>query len=90
MNRTPMIGKLEAVLSLAGLAYLGFWVYGLVMGVFEIDEMIGFSIVAATIVALFAVHAIRARGAMRDGKDVDVADEELERASRHQREVRGF
>lgn len=88
MNRTPMIGKLEAVLSLAGLAYLGFWVYGLVMGVFEIDEMIGFSIVAATIVALFAVHAIRARGAMRDGKDV--ADEELERASRHQREVRGF
>ena len=91
MNRTERtwtIGRLEAVLALLGFAYLGFWFYGLVMGVFAIDELIPFTIVAALIVALTAFRALRTRRAQRQGRDE--RPDEIVRASRHQREIRGY
>jgi hypothetical protein len=89
MGRTPLMGKVEALLVLAGLAYLGFYVFGLVMGVFAIGAQIGFSVIAAAIVFAIGIYALRERRrATKHAHDAD--QEELQRESRHQREQRGF
>lgn len=89
MSRSPRTGKLEALLVLAGLAYLGFYVYGLVMGVFAIEAQIGFSVIAVAIVAGIGLYALRERQRAASAA-LDADAEELQRESRHQREVRGF
>jgi hypothetical protein len=89
MGRTPLMGKVEALLVLAGLAYLGFYFYGLLMGVFAIEKQIGFSVIAVAIVFAIGLYALRER--RRAANHVHDADqEELQRESRHQREERGF
>ena len=50
---------------LAGLGYLGFYVYGVVMGVFSAVELIGFTVLAAVFAVAFVLHVIRVRRAMR-------------------------
>lgn len=82
------IGKLLMVGLLAALAYLGFYVYGLVMGVFSPAQMIGFTIAAVAVVALFAAYSARIRHAVSSRSDP--AHDEIVRGARHQRELRGF
>jgi len=51
-------GPLVRFAILACLAYLGFYVYGLVMGVFSPGEMVGFSSIAAGILITCGVYAM--------------------------------
>jgi membrane protein implicated in regulation of membrane protease activity len=60
------IKQLNAVFLLAGMGYLGFYVYGLVMGAFAPLELLGFTVVAIVFAVLFAIHAVRVSRAMRD------------------------
>jgi hypothetical protein len=59
-----LLEVLPRLLLLAALAYLGFYVYGLIMGVFSPGEMVGFTIVAVVAVIAGLVHAFRIRRAM--------------------------
>ena len=78
---TPM-----RLIILAGLAYLGFYVYGLVMGVFSPGEMVGFSIVAGAIVIAVGLYGIWLRRA-----NVDPAEEARVMRDLHdQQQRRGF
>lgn len=71
---------------LVGLAYLGLYVYGLVMGVFNPLEMAGFTVVAVVAVAAYATHVVLMRRAMRDPRQ----RRELTREMSREREERGF
>ena len=62
--RAVILNALPKVLLLVALAYLGFYVYGLVLGVFSPGEMLGFTVVAVACAAAGIVHAIRIRRAM--------------------------
>ncbi|HEX2467575.1 MAG TPA: hypothetical protein VHJ54_05155 [Solirubrobacterales bacterium] len=77
--------RLETILWLAVLAYLGFYVFGLIMGVYSPGEVLYFTIPAAVLACAYVVHAIRSRRAARDRGD----DESLREAQRL-RETRGF
>jgi hypothetical protein len=68
-----------------GLAYLGFYVYGLVMGVFSPVEMLGFTAIAGVCVIAALVHAVRFRRAM-NGPDRLRMTRELQKF----RETRGW
>lgn len=59
------MGKLSRLALLVALGYLGFYVYGLVMGVFSPLELFGFTILAAVFAAAFVVHLVRIRRAMK-------------------------
>ena len=80
------LGSLSRVALLAGLAYLGFYVYGLVMGVFSPFELWAFTILAVVFAAAFIVHMVRLRRAMR----TPGAHEQLMREAHVYRERRGF
>ncbi len=60
-----LLDNLGRVLLLVALAYLGFYVYGLIMGVFSPGEMIGFTVGAVACVIAGVVHGIRIRRAMK-------------------------
>jgi mannose/fructose/N-acetylgalactosamine-specific phosphotransferase system component IIC len=78
-----------SILTLLGmLAFLGFYLYGLVLGVFSPGELIGFTIMAVVFAALYLFHARRARQALRSGDDP--AHETIARSEAEQREKRGF
>jgi hypothetical protein len=79
MNAMPRI------LLLAALGYLGFYVYGLIMGVFSPGEMLGFTVVAAVCVISAIVHAVRFKRAM-NGPDRERITRELQKF----RETRGW
>jgi membrane protein implicated in regulation of membrane protease activity len=81
-----LIDRLGPLFLLVGLAYLGFYVYGLVMGVFSLTGMIGFTVLAVFFAATYVVHTIRVRRAMRDPEQHDRIMHELHT----QRERRGF
>jgi hypothetical protein len=82
MKLLDLAGRL---LLLGALAYLGFYVYGIVLGVFTPGEMIWFTIVAVICVGVGVVHAIRIRRAMR-GPDRDRITHDLQK----HRETRGW
>lgn len=71
---------------LVGLGCLGFYIYGLVMGVFTPFELLGFTIVAAVCFAAFIVYTVRLRWAMR----TPGRHEALMRQAHVYRERRGF
>jgi membrane protein implicated in regulation of membrane protease activity len=81
-----LVDRLGPLFVLAGLAYLGFYVYGLVMGVFSPTEMIGFTVLGVFFAAVFVLHVVRVRRAMRDPEQHDRIMHELHT----QRERRGF
>jgi hypothetical protein len=83
MKYVPTLSRL---LLLGGLVYLGFYGFGLVMGVFAPGEMIGFTIVAALIVVAYAVHAIRLNRRAEDPAERAAIMRELH----DQQERRGF
>ena len=86
------IDTISRVLLLSGLAYLGFYVYALVMSVFSPGEMVGFSVVALAIVAAYAIHVIRLRRAPDDPPQRAASQRaaEIIRDLHDQRERRGF
>jgi hypothetical protein len=65
---------------------VGFYVYGLVMGVFSPVELIGFTILAVFFTALFVIHVVRVRRAMRTPEDRAA----MMREAHVYRERRGF
>jgi hypothetical protein len=67
------------------LTYLGFYVFGLVMGVYTPSEVPYFTIPAAVLAALYLVHATRGRRAASGG-----GDDETARLAHRLREGRGF
>jgi hypothetical protein len=80
------LGTLGRLGVLAALGYLGFYVYGLVMGVFSPLELIGFTLGAIGCLAAFFVYLLRLRRAMR----TPGAHEALMRQAHLHRERRGF
>jgi hypothetical protein len=81
-----LLSRLALVFVVAGLGYLGFYVYGVVMGVFSPVELIGFTILAVFFTALFVVHVVRVRRAMRTPEDRGA----MMREAHVYRERRGF
>jgi uncharacterized membrane protein len=79
-------GTLTRLALLAGLAYLGFYVYGIVMGVFSPVAMIGFTIIAAVCLTAFIIHSVRFRRALKDPRQHDA----IMREAHIYRERRGF
>jgi hypothetical protein len=71
---------------LTGLAYLGFYAYGLLMSVFTPGEMLGFTAVAIAVIGATAVHVVRARRATEDPEERHERMRELHDL----RERRGF
>lgn len=90
-DRPPLrerVGTVEAFGFLLGFAYLGFWVFGLVMGVFSIGELLPFTVIAVLILAGSLLRALYTRRALRE--DGGHPPEDVQQASRHQRELRGY
>jgi hypothetical protein len=77
--------RVATVLSLAAAAYLGFYVFGLVMGIYSPGEVIGFTIAAAAMVVLLLAIGIRNRLGAKEGEG-----EEALREEHRIRERRGF
>ena len=80
------LGTFTSLALLAALGYLGFYVYGLVMGVFSPIEMVGFTIIAAVCLGAFVVHSVRLRRALKDPSQHDA----IMRNAHVYRERRGF
>jgi hypothetical protein len=77
--------RLSTWLALGVCAYLGFYVFGLIMGVFSPGEVPYFTIPAVLFVVLGIVQFVRTRR-----KATQAASDPLTRQSRHLRETRGF
>jgi hypothetical protein len=80
-----VLSAISRFVLLAGLAFLGFYVFGLIMGVFAPGQIIAFSIIALVVVVTFAVHVIRMRRPM-DAQQ----RREMRRELNSQKERRGF
>jgi len=77
---------IRILVLLAGLAYLGFYIYGLVLGVFDPRDTVVFTILAVLIVAAIVVISLRwSRGPGDPEWETDIARQE-----NLQRERRGF
>ena len=81
-----LFGNLSRLALLLGLAYLGFYVYGLILGVFSPFELWGFTVLALVFTVAFIVHMVRLRRAMR----TPGGHEAMMRESHVFRERRGF
>jgi hypothetical protein len=77
---------LARLLLLGGLAFLGLYVYGLVMSAFDPLEIVGFTVLAVGVIAAYAVHVFRLKRLMQDPQQ----RHELTRELARQRERRGF
>ena len=82
MNRE----KIDRLIALGALAYLGFWVFGLIMGAYSFWQVPALTIIAGVMVLIAAYHAWRVR---RSLKDPEVGPE-IERDMHKQRTERGF
>jgi hypothetical protein len=72
-------------LCLAGLGFLGFYLFGLIMGVYSATEVPYFTIPAGVIAVAFAIYLARGgRPGAADSSDQGIQE------SRHLRERRGF
>lgn len=80
-----LFALLPRVLLLAALAYLGFYVYGVILGVFSPGEMVGFTVLAVACVIAGVVHAVRIRRAL-SGPDRAQITHDLQK----HRETRGW
>jgi hypothetical protein len=82
------LSKYEPLIILGLLAYLGFYVFGIVMGVFSPTERWIFTIPAAVFVILYVLYSRRVRQAIDDPSDP--RHEATVHAARDQREKRGW
>ena len=62
----PAIGRL---ILLAGWAYLGFYVFGVVMDVFAPGEIAVFTVIAALVVVATVVYVVRTRRGVEDPEE---------------------
>lgn len=76
------------VVQLGALGYLVLYGFGLVMGAYSPGELIGFTLVGATALALLLVVGYRRHRALADESDAEHA--ELMREAHDMREKRGF
>jgi hypothetical protein len=76
--------RLPTALSLGALAYLGFCMFGLIMGIYSPGEVIGFTVGAAAAAAFYVLQVIRRRRASAE------PCEEAMREAHRMREERGF
>jgi hypothetical protein len=83
-----LYARIRILIWLGFLAFLGFYVYGVVLGVFSPGELFGFTIMAVVFAVLFAFHSRRTRQALRDVDDP--SHDALTRAETKRREKRGF
>jgi TRAP-type C4-dicarboxylate transport system permease large subunit len=81
-----LLGNLGRLALLAGLGYVGFYVYGVMMGVFSPVELIGFTILAVVFTAAFILHQVHLRRAMKTAGE----HEAMMRQAHVYRERRGF
>lgn len=79
--------QLKLLLPLLAFAYLGFYVYGVIIGVFSPLELIGFTIIAVVLTIGSALLAIALR---RGWTKLDEPTPAQARAIRARRERRGF
>ena len=82
LNTTSARPFLARLLLLGGLAFLGLYVYGLVMSAFDPLEIVGFTVLAVGVIAAYAVHMFRLKQFMQDPQQ--------RRELARQRERRGF
>jgi len=80
--------RISTLTWLGMLAFLGFYVYGVVLGVFSPLELVGFTVMAVVFAVLYMFHARRTRRAMHD--ESHPSHDEMTRTARKQREKRGF
>ena len=76
--------RLTQILWLAMLTYLGFYVFGLVMGVYAPGDVPYLTIPAILFAVAVVVQAVAARRAGAEAQD------DVTRETRHLRETRGF
>jgi hypothetical protein len=81
--------RLSTAITLGIFAYLGFYVFGLVMGVYSPGDVPYFTIPALVFVAIVVVREIVSR-LRRTDEDASLADDRLNHERRHWRETRGF
>ena len=80
-----LLERFSRLFLLGGFAFLGFYVYGLVMSVFSPGEMVGFTILAVVFAVAGVIHFIRFRRVMQ-GPEKDRITHELQLL----KEKRGF
>jgi hypothetical protein len=81
-----LVSRFGLLLVVGGLGYLGFYVYGIVLGVFSPLELIGFTALAVLFTGIFVIHLVRVRRAMRTPEQ----GAEIMREAHVHRERRGF
>lgn len=79
--------KFRLIFPLAVMAYLGFYFYGLIMGVFGVVQLATFSIAAVVLSGLLIAQVIVGR---RHADEMESPTSAHARAFRTQRERRGF
>jgi TRAP-type C4-dicarboxylate transport system permease large subunit len=67
-------------------AVIGFYIYGLVLGIYSPLELGLLSVVSLSLIVLFTIHEVRLRRELREGKYHD----EYAREGHDARERRGF
>jgi hypothetical protein len=82
-----MNDRLSTIITLGLTAYLGFYVFGLIMGVYSPGEVPYFTIPAFFFVGVLVLRMVAGR---RRSAAVPPTQDELTRATRHLRETRGF
>jgi hypothetical protein len=85
-SKMTLVGTLSRLGLLVALGYLGFYGYGLVMGVFSPFELMGFTVLAIGAAVAFIVYSLHLRRAMRTPGE----HEALMRQAHYYRERRGF
>ena len=85
---TAVIGRVQIALWMLAFAVIGFYLTGLVMGVFNPLELWLFTAVVIAIVVLFALHGRRIRRVIRDQDEP--GHDELRHKLGRMRETRGF
>lgn len=85
---TAVIGRVQIAFWVLVIALIGFYVSGLVMGIFDPLEMWALTAVVAVLVVLFVLHARRVARMIRDQDEP--GHDELRQTLNRMRETRGF
>ena len=85
---TAVIGRIQIALWVLAIAAIGFYVAGLVMGVFNPLELWFFTAAVIAIVVLFVFHGRRIRRIIREQEEP--GHDELRQTLGRMRETRGF
>ncbi len=87
-DMTTRLTTISRLVLLAGFAYLGFYVFGVVMNVFAPGDIPLFTVIAFVVVIAGVVHLLRARRAVEEEDPEDRRERMREQHELRQR--RGF